>query len=334
MKKNKDNSINISSKKRFSIDEKEYIESYNSKIANILRAPVNYGVLKYKTSNIGDYIQSLAAMQFIPFVSQYVDRDNLSSCKDCLYIILNGWFLYNINGEIGPKKNFLVDWPPPDNIIPLFISFHIDEFNSKYLLKKESIEYFKKYEPIGCRDLYTYNLLIKKNVKSYFSGCLTLTFQNTFSERDESIYIVDLDPLVFKSVYDNIIKNFNKKPICLSNSYKTNRDNTSRRFTIAKKIINNYSKAKLVITSRLHCALPCMALKTPVIFINRNLKDPRFSGLLDFLFYYSTNDVLANKAILNEIYNLDFQLKFNKANKIANDLRQTCFKFVFNNIPF
>jgi hypothetical protein len=40
-----------------------------------------YGLLKYKTENIGDEIQSLAAKRFLPKVDIYVDRDNLSNVK-------------------------------------------------------------------------------------------------------------------------------------------------------------------------------------------------------------------------------------------------------------
>ena len=42
----------------------------------------------------------------------------------------------------------------------------------------------------------------------------------------------------------------------------------NKRFNIAKKLLDKYSKAKLVITSRLHGALPCLALNTPFIFDN------------------------------------------------------------------
>ncbi|WP_264821067.1 polysaccharide pyruvyl transferase family protein [Acinetobacter schindleri] len=33
-------------------------------------------------------------------------------------------------------------------------------------------------------------------------------------------------------------------------------------------MLEKYSTAKLVITSRIHCALPCLAMGTPVIYIN------------------------------------------------------------------
>src|SRR5690606_28318532 len=40
------------------------------------------------------------------------------------------------------------------------------------------------------------------------------------------------------------------------------------KFLLAEELLRKYSTAKLVITSRIHCALPCLALGTPVIYLN------------------------------------------------------------------
>ena len=53
---------------------------------------------------------------------------------------------------------------------------------------------------------------------------------------------------------------------------------------LAQQVLNQYAKAKLVITSRLHCALPCLALGTPVVLLKRNLeKIPRLAGLYNLV---------------------------------------------------
>ena len=52
-----------------------------------------------------------------------------------------------------------------------------------------------------------------------------------------------------------------------------------------------YARAKLVITSRLHVALPCLALGTPVVFLNRLWEtDPRFEGYRDIIPGYGPDD--------------------------------------------
>src|SRR5699024_11247334 len=57
------------------------------------------------------------------------------------------------------------------------------------------------------------------------------------------------------------------------------------RFELAEQTLRKYAEAKLVITSRIHCALPCLALGTPVIFLNYGLdfdiSSCRLEGILD-----------------------------------------------------
>ena len=59
------------------------------------------------------------------------------------------------------------------------------------------------------------------------------------------------------------------------------------RLKEAERLVRLYSRAKLVITSRIHCALPCTGLETPVIFLKMANDIPesacRMGGILDFL---------------------------------------------------
>ena len=127
------------------------------------------GFLFYRESNnLGDYIQSIAAKKLIHERAVPIDREALNSYNGPITkLIMNGWFMEN-------SKN----WPPTDNIKPLIISFHINPIAVKNMLKPIGIAFFKKHEPIGCRDLYTQNVLTQHGVESYFSGCLTLTLKN------------------------------------------------------------------------------------------------------------------------------------------------------------
>ena len=67
--------------------------------------------------NIGDYIQTKAVIDMIhPINHKVLDREGLNKFKGSkLKTIINGWFMEN------PKN-----WPPNNNISPLFISFHIN----------------------------------------------------------------------------------------------------------------------------------------------------------------------------------------------------------------
>lgn len=52
------------------------------------------------------------------------------------------------------------------------------------------------------------------------------------------------------------------------NEYKSEEE----RFLRANELLRKYASAKYVITSRIHCALPCLGFQTPVIYI-RNLEE-------------------------------------------------------------
>ncbi len=75
----------------------------------------------------------------------------------------------------------------------------------------------------------------------------------------------------------NFFKQYSKvfdKKILLAATYLTQESpyyqdafkNDSERLDEAKRLIKGYAKASLVITSRIHCALPCLGIGTPVIY--------------------------------------------------------------------
>ena len=124
------------------------------------------GVLGFSGSrNIGDYIQTKAVIDILNKQNiKILEREKLNSYNGPpIKIIINGWFMEN------PKN-----WPPSNKINPLFISFHINPSIVKTFINNQSIEYFKKHEPIGCRDYFTRDLLVKNGINAYFSSCVTL----------------------------------------------------------------------------------------------------------------------------------------------------------------
>ncbi len=265
-----------------------------------------------KATNIGDYIQALAASQFLPHVDGFIDReeDLNNYSDDYCTVIMNGWFMHN------PKN-----WPPTDNINPLFVSFHINYLAKNGLTSIDSVNYLKKHSPIGCRDYYTAEMLQEKGVDAYFSGCLTLTLGMKYAteKKSEKTYIVD--PLIdipdnkfyvlkqiFKSfgsfndiwkLYRNPRLSFNSgvhffreyvkttlyyfeysrifgRDIIVNSEYEHQQSKyyyrtlptNKQRIDEAERLVKEYAQAKFVITSRIHCALPCLGLGTPVVYID------------------------------------------------------------------
>ena len=149
---------------------------------------MKYGLMTYdenkRTFNIGDYIQSLAAKQFLPKVDNFINREKLAEYQgDDIKLIMNGWFTHNTT-----------KWVPVDKIHPLLISFHVNNTAAPNMLNERGINFLKRHQPIGCRDNFTVKQLQAKGIEAYFSGCMTLTLDSykvDDSERGEDIYIVD-----------------------------------------------------------------------------------------------------------------------------------------------
>ena len=251
-----------------------------------------FALLSYDTLNLGDDVQALAALRLMPRADCLVMRDGLSEFRappdTRAKIILNGWFM-------GSKS-----WPPPETLDPLFVSFHLGQYRySEYfnriersflfartqrhfMLGDKSLAYFKAHEPIGCRDLATLEALQAEGIKAYFSGCLTLTLKTTpKSEERKDIIIVDpnLDiPELFRAIPSAL----RSRVVYLTHQTDL-RAPVALRMNTAADLLERYAQAHLVITSRLHCALPCLALGTPVLFIPPGHDLRRFEGIAELL---------------------------------------------------
>jgi hypothetical protein len=228
-----------------------------------------FAVIATCSDNLGDDVQTLAAIQFLKkkgvqpaFV---IDRERLSSysgpaCK----LLMNGWFMHD-----------LAFFPPPPQVTPIFISFHC----ANEALIASHVAYFQAHQPIGCRDLHTQALFKKHGVQAYFPGCLTLTFDPGPVER-VGRYTVDVNTCPYippvavdlSVLGEHVLIRHDVQDAAL-------KTNMAQRLAVARALLAKYQQAELVVTSRLHVALPCRAFRTPCIFLHSNLQDTRFSGL-------------------------------------------------------
>ena len=187
---------------------------------------------------------------------------------------MNGWYLDN------PRLFF-----PTDKINPFFIGFHA----TKEKVISNNAPYFKKHGPIGYRDQSTVRICHEYGIDAYFSGCLTLAFDEN-PMKDNEVYLVDVlngfdwNPINFKPM-------FSAKQIHIVEHYfLKDRKNLTKRLRHTKELLKKYAKARLVITSRLHCALPCRAFGTDVVFVHKNYTtDLRFTGLKKYINGYAIN---------------------------------------------
>ena len=95
------------------------------------------------------------------------------------------------------------------------------------------------------------------------------------------------------------MKNTPKKVIPITHNIGYYKENIAQRFQEAEKMLKTYQGASLVVTSRLHVALPCLALKTPVLLLKDNLVIRRFDTFVKILNTISTGDLLAGGYNIN-----------------------------------
>ena len=288
--------------------------------------------------NIGDYVQSLAAKQFLPRVDRYVERERLDEeLKEACKCIMNGWYMHGTH------------WPPNSKINPLFVSFHINSKAEHVLLTDKSIQYLKRHEPIGCRDVRTMKLLQERGVDAYFSGCLTLTLGKTYATNERSGEIIFADPYIYENFTGKVVRKIRKLLGCGFNENRMKRKIKDRYHEIlspafldefsvttqiekipeiydhekyfkeADELLKRYARAKVVITSRIHCALPCLGMGTPVIYIHSERENDehnsRLKGLLDLfdnIIYVNKHEIKSSKDFVSpdQIKNTDNYLKF------------------------
>ncbi|WP_343563040.1 polysaccharide pyruvyl transferase family protein [Sphingobacterium sp.] len=327
---------------------------------------MKFGLFTYKDRNqhfnVGDHIQSLAAKQYLPRVDRLIERDSLSllDLNEETAVIMNGWYTHEPD-----------HWPPVDLLKPFFISFHLNSSHAnKVLSKNENVEYLKKYSPIGCRDTGTVKLLQEKGINAYYSSCLTTTLDINYAteEKSDEILIVDVlykddlftqykeyprkilsgiktgkilslfkrDKKIKSIIPDSILK----RAKYVTHSYANKDYNEEERFVLAENLLKRYAKAKLVITSRIHCALPCIAMGTPVVFISggglsESSEMSRLKGVIEHLNVVSTEPISLDNSISKEINLLDPK-KIDWENiknpkgyiRYADKLKSSCLEFV------
>jgi len=250
-----------------------------------------FGIISYPDSrNKGDEIQSIAAGRQLPQIDYLVPRNGVntfeSNNNEEVNLICNGWFTTDKTA-----------WPPSNIINPLFVSFHASHYKGAdaEIISEKHIPFYKQNEPIGCRDYDTKAKLEKIGIEAFFSGCITLTLDNPFGEDVERDEILIVEPFImfkYDQKYvdyclDILVPEKYRSKVKLISHWRDKGDATTidGKFKESEALLERYAKAKLVITSRIHCALPCLAMGTPVYFMdmgyNSDLDRNRFKGIID-----------------------------------------------------
>ena len=268
-----------------------------------------------RLKNIGDYIQSIAARQFVGNDYVIVERERLDRYDGGpTRVVMNAWFMKR------PDR-----FPPSSDIVPLFLSFHVRPAIEDCFFTARTVAYLKAHEPIGCRSTEAVEMMNRHGILAEFSSCVTLTLGLSYRHETTLDAPIFVDPRFRRlpesglfTVFPMLLRLCGRLPFLLAHlrtvrtlagkfrcfaywrgnrfafirwlyaaeflwaytplfpeallsgaSYVThkvlreNHPTEGALFAHADQLLKRYARAPFVVTSRLHCALPCIAMGTP-----------------------------------------------------------------------
>lgn len=245
-------------------------------------------------NNIGDVLQGMVAKAFLPSDAKVADREDLAHLqqKEQSFLIANGWYMHSF-------ENF----PPPANVTPLYVSMHIAK--SALLADPNIRAHFIKHSPIGCRDIKTLNLFLGWGIPAYYSSCLTTTTKArgpiNMTNEGEIILVDNVDHPVPDQVKRKLETLLGKPLVSVSHD-PPHTNGTLEEYTEGAEahmnsLLERYCKASMIITTKIHCALPCLGMGVKVMMVHPHPKEGRLAPLAEFIDIMSYEDVLKATSI-------------------------------------
>lgn len=306
--------------------------------------------------NIGDYIQSLAVRQFIKDKIIFINRERLDEYEgDKIKMVLNGWFMHE--PQHWPPSNDIIPcflaFHLNSTVYDSLLSNQGIEYLKKFspigcrdkatlrILQKKGIDaYFSGCMTLTLGSFKHYGHTDCKKEKIYFVDPYAnvirdplFLFRNAYKivKSFKSIWAIQHRILkkkgltnffrsysfylLYSNVFEDEIFKTAESLTCLLPECEFSTE--EEKFKYAEDRLNLYADAKLIITSRIHCALPCLALETPVIYVdkyNAEFYDScRLDGLLDlfnvialehnqlkFKFFFSGKKIGLHSVLMNK----------------------------------
>ena len=215
--------------------------------------------------NIGDAAEYFVIEQLYHEIG-IADNDLVRLCINDLTAYRGEKLIVALNIALDSYVGYnnILDNISPD-ITPVFLGMSFTDDN----LTEKQIECLKRYQPIGCRDERSYNLMVSKGVESYLNGCTASCIElDKFDQgknNEGKILFIDVPYKVTEYIPDDIIQDV----VFLNQEMYCRREQLPSDFVPAewaKSILAEYaSKAKMIVTSRFHGAVLALANNIPVI---------------------------------------------------------------------
>lgn len=227
--------------------------------------------LTYSGDNIGDDVQTLALCRILGPPDLFVNRDRFPRYADAgpIRLLANGFF------TCGP-------FPPPPNIEVIYLALCASSLNGS---DPATLEHLRASAPLGCRDRHTMQWCARRNIPHYFAGCPAILHERT-TPYDPSgpMLMVNLDPALLPPGDEPVhALSYRCQPKALPTP--------EARLEAAQRRLEAYQRARLVITNRMHVAMPCLGMDVPVIMLEPDSLAFRLTALPDFVPIHKKEDL-------------------------------------------
>ena len=324
---------------------------------------------KYDYFNIGDYIQSLAAKQFFDNIDVLICRDNLHKyVGEDVKLILNGWFThepenwppsssinplfvsFHINsvaqekltneeniayfkkqGTIGCRDN---------NTVNILIKHGVDAYFTGCLTLTLGMKYERKTSD-GKIYFVDPHFKFYKSISSLlgYLRVLLLNYRLLNKIALNLFGIISFKSLLKSSAFYKSYSKLFSDDVLTNAAYVKHEMKSSEivgdkcKFELAEKLLREYSSAKYVVTSRIHCALPCLGIGTPVLYVEDQQQAEtsycRLNGLRELFHVIKCDGVDLSCEIANVQISTDFSFDNKLSYKVlAENIIKTCTAFV------
>ena len=216
------------------------------------------------TDNLGDDLLTLAASSLLPRVDRVLNADHLDAPLNDLEPDDRVVALM-----CGDVMRHPVHWPPERHIAPAMTGVHFNHGDIWGVPFEELGETGRKYlsacGSIGCRDRRTESLLESMGLPHQLTACLTLTLKRPDVPAAQPYMVLCDVPEDAERTLRGHARGLEVRAVShimteASHDYEARMKNAYERLKL-------YAGAKCVITRRLHCAMACLAVGTPVLLV-------------------------------------------------------------------
>lgn len=210
--------------------------------------------------SIGDVFECLAIRNIYKSIG--INENELLICYP--------YELGEYDGEycVLPINVYALNIDYSDRILPVFLGLTL---GGGYKLSKRNENLLRRFSPVGCRDERTMRLLLKYGIDAYLQGCLVATFpKRPILDTQKKVFFVNPEKGIQKYIPEELLDNYE----FVSHDYYMTDEELYKEdglYSLGESFIERYrTEARLVVTSKYHSAIICLALGIPVIMIIEN----------------------------------------------------------------